>query len=83
MDKLALRYPGYGWEHNAGYPTPDHREAIHRLGLTPHHRRSFGTVRRLMQLSLDLESTGVLVDELDSLDAMVLETEAELAVVGV
>jgi ribonuclease HII len=84
MAKLALRYPGYGWEHNAGYPTPDHRDAIHRLGLTPHHRRSFGTVRRLMQLSLDLEGTETLAaSDLDSLDSIVLETEAELTAVGV
>src|ERR1700694_3118732 len=53
MVKLAARYPGYGWEHNAGYPTPDHRQAIHRLGITPHHRKSFGTVRMLSQLVLD------------------------------
>jgi ribonuclease HII len=55
MAKLALRYPGYGWEQNAGYPTRDHRAAIHRLGITPHHRRSFGTVRMLTQLTLDLD----------------------------
>ena len=53
MAKLAVRYPGYGWEQNAGYPTRDPREAIHRLGITPHHRRSFGTVRMLSQLVLD------------------------------
>lgn len=38
---LAARHPGYGWEHNAGYLTPEHREALRRLGLTPHHRRAF------------------------------------------
>lgn len=41
MKELALQYPGYGWEHNMGYPTRQHREAIRRLGLTPHHRRSY------------------------------------------
>ena len=41
MEELALQYPGYGWEHNAGYPTPEHIQAIRRLGLTPEHRRSF------------------------------------------
>ncbi len=41
MRKLALRYPGYGWEHNAGYATAEHKAAIDRQGLTPHHRRSF------------------------------------------
>lgn len=41
MLKLAEEYPGYGWEHNMGYPTRDHREAIRRLGPTPLHRKSF------------------------------------------
>lgn len=48
MARLALRYPGYGWERNAGYPTPPHRAALERLGPTPHHRASFGPVARLL-----------------------------------
>ncbi len=45
MDRLAPRYPGYGWEQNKGYATADHREAIVRLGASPHHRKSFAGVR--------------------------------------
>jgi ribonuclease HII len=41
MHLLASRYPGYGWDSNAGYGTAEHRGAIVELGLTPHHRRSF------------------------------------------
>jgi ribonuclease HII len=41
MHLLATRYPGYGWETNAGYGTLQHRGAIIELGLTPHHRRTF------------------------------------------
>lgn len=41
MTRYAERYPGYGWERNAGYPTREHKEAIARLGLTPIHRRTF------------------------------------------
>ncbi|MBO4743363.1 MAG: ribonuclease HII [Bacteroidales bacterium] len=41
MAELALKYPGYGWERNAGYPTKEHIDAIKRLGYTPEHRRSF------------------------------------------
>ena len=41
MRELALQYPGYGWEHNFGYPTPEHIDAIRRLGYTPEHRKSF------------------------------------------
>ena len=41
MKALALEYTGYGWERNMGYPTPEHIEAIRRLGYTPEHRKSF------------------------------------------
>lgn len=50
MRTLALTYPGYAWEVNKGYPTPDHRAAIERLGPTPLHRKSF----RLLPLQLTL-----------------------------
>jgi len=51
MRLLSERYPGYGWDQNAGYGTPDHRDAIVELGLTPHHRRSF---EPNFQLTLEL-----------------------------
>jgi len=55
MRRLAARYPGYGWEHNAGYATADHREALQRLGPTPFHRRSFAPVQvALNGLQMDL-----------------------------
>jgi ribonuclease HII len=41
MRRLARRWPGYGWERNAGYGAAAHREALAALGATPHHRRSF------------------------------------------
>ena len=41
MRSMAVLYPQYGWEHNFGYPTAEHIEAIRRYGLTPLHRRSF------------------------------------------
>ncbi len=47
MLRLAARYPGYGWEGNAGYGTEAHRAALYRLGVTVHHRAGFGTVRQL------------------------------------
>src|SRR4249919_2533091 len=34
MRLLALRYPGYGWEHNAGYATRDHVAGLRELGVT-------------------------------------------------
>ena len=61
MTSLALKYPGYGWEHNAGYPTIDHRTALRERGLTPLHRHDFGTVKLLRavenQLALALSET--------------------------
>lgn len=41
MRSLNNRYPGYGWDQNAGYATSKHREALEVMGLTPHHRPSF------------------------------------------
>lgn len=41
MRKLAKEYPQYGWEKNCGYPTKEHREAILKYGITPHHRQSY------------------------------------------
>jgi ribonuclease HII len=61
MAKLAGRYPGYGWEHNQGYATRDHRAAIREFGLTPFHRRSFLALQRTLagdQIALDLFGEG-------------------------
>jgi ribonuclease HII len=48
MARYAELHPGYGWESNRGYPTPDHRRALRELGPTPLHRRSFGLVREVL-----------------------------------
>lgn len=48
MADYAEAHPGYGWESNRGYPTPDHRRALRELGPTPLHRRSFGLVREVL-----------------------------------
>jgi ribonuclease HII len=47
MAEYARDHPGYGWETNKGYPTPQHLLALDKLGLTPLHRRSFAPVRQL------------------------------------
>ncbi len=41
MHALAVRRPGYGWEHNVGYGTAEHLAALRAMGLTPHHRTLF------------------------------------------
>lgn len=48
MVDLAQQYPGYGWERNAGYPTKAHQTALLNLGVTPHHRKSFGPVHNIL-----------------------------------
>lgn len=41
MIRLAQQHPDYDWQHNMGYPTRKHREAIRQHGITPYHRRTF------------------------------------------
>lgn len=41
MDELDGLFPHYGWARNKGYPTAEHREAIDRHGMSPHHRKTF------------------------------------------
>jgi len=48
MVDLAQQHPGYGWETNAGYPSKSHRLALQNLGVTPHHRRSFRPVHKML-----------------------------------
>jgi ribonuclease HII len=68
MHGLASRYPGYGWERNVGYATAEHGEAIRRLGVTPHHRRSFEPVRLALSGPADffaLLEAGALAEAVD------------------
>jgi ribonuclease HII len=41
MDRYHRRFPAYGFDHNRGYGTDEHRDAIRRYGPTPIHRFSF------------------------------------------
>ena len=50
MAELAQSYPGYGWERNAGYGTKEHRDALKRLGVSVHHRRSFKPIINILGL---------------------------------
>jgi len=57
MARLALRYPGYGWERNAGYATRDHVAGLREHGVTPVHRRTYQRIRAILegdQLAFDL-----------------------------
>ena len=48
MAERARDYPGYGWETNRGYGTPEHFRGLEALGVTPLHRRSFAPVREII-----------------------------------
>lgn len=41
MEEFSKKYPGYGWEKNAGYPTLKHKMAIMEQGFSPIHRLTF------------------------------------------
>ncbi|HTX16314.1 MAG TPA: ribonuclease HII [Candidatus Baltobacteraceae bacterium] len=45
MEEFDELYPQYGLAQNKGYGTPDHLEALRRLGPTPLHRYSYAPVR--------------------------------------
>jgi ribonuclease HII len=48
MVAAARDYPGFGWDRNMGYGTPEHMAALRQHGPTPHHRASFAPVAQLM-----------------------------------
>ena len=45
MRDLSVRFPEYGWDRNAGYPTAQHLTAIEKYGITKYHRRTFGPIK--------------------------------------
>lgn len=49
LQNLAITYPAYGWDKNAGYGTAQHRQALLDHGITPHHRTSFEPVKSMQQ----------------------------------
>ena len=48
MHELATQFPMYGWDKNAGYPTAEHLCAIEKYGITEHHRKTFGPVKKAL-----------------------------------
>jgi len=53
MHELAEAHPGYGFERHMGYGTPQHLDALSRLGATPAHRRSFAPIRKILSPGLE------------------------------
>lgn len=48
MIEMENIYPGYGLAKHKGYPTKVHIEALHKLGVTKIHRRTFGPVKKVL-----------------------------------
>lgn len=53
MARLAVRYPFFGWEGNAGYGVKKHMAGLVDVGPTVHHRRSFKPIANLFDAILD------------------------------
>lgn len=52
MINLHHDFPNYRWDRNKGYPTVEHRMAIHKFGISPHHRKSFSLFNKQLTLFL-------------------------------
>jgi ribonuclease HII len=50
LNELDAKHPGYGFASHKGYPTPEHLDAIARLGVLPIHRRSFAPIKKALGL---------------------------------
>ena len=48
MADLAKQYPEYGWDQNAGYGTKQHQDALLKFGITPHHRKTYAPIKKLL-----------------------------------
>ena len=48
MKEMALKYPHYGFEKNAGYGTKEHIEALKKFGICPEHRKTYKPVMALL-----------------------------------
>ena len=76
MTNLAARYPGYGWDHNAGYATRDHVDGLRELGISPHHRRTYQRIRAILegdQLAFDLGERGSADEDVDESEVSFVE----------
>jgi ribonuclease HII len=48
MQNISSEFPQYGWDHNKGYPTAHHIQAIHDYGISPWHRKTFHVSEQLV-----------------------------------
>ena len=48
MKELAREFPEYDFEHNAGYGTAKHLEALTKYGITRIHRKSYEPIKTMV-----------------------------------
>ena len=49
MIRLAEKFPGYMFQNNKGYGTPQHREGLNARGVCELHRRSYRPIQRIIE----------------------------------
>jgi len=49
MKKLSYKYPEFFWSKNSGYGTKLHIDKIKLFGITPHHRKSFKPITKMIK----------------------------------
>lgn len=49
MAALDAAFPGYGWASNKGYGAKAHKEGLEKLGVTPHHRKSYAPIAKILK----------------------------------
>ena len=50
MAALDAAFPGYGWDSNKGYGAKAHKEGLEKLGVTPHHRKSYAPIAKILRV---------------------------------
>lgn len=49
LEEMAKKYPGYGFEKNAGYGTKDHIEGLKKFGIISEHRKSYAPIKAYLK----------------------------------
>jgi len=56
MADLAKTWPDYGWERNAGYGTSLHQQGLNLVGISPHHRKTYAPIRKIITQESSIKS---------------------------
>lgn len=49
MKKIHSKHPEYNWSKNKGYPSPEHKKALEKFGISPFHRRSYEPIKSMIK----------------------------------